>query len=90
MSTETLPVTQTLEELDFTPECEVDVLNIRNGVLVSRSPKCSNKAAWSGAAPCGHDSYFCEQHHIDCFHGYTCNICKRKDMMLATYRWVRL
>lgn len=78
------------DELDFTPECEVDVLIMRNGVSTGvYSDKCAKPAVWLGVPPCGHDAYFCEEHHYD-QRAFRCRNCGRADMMLATYRWIRL
>jgi hypothetical protein len=76
-----------LASLDFTPECEVDKLD-RYDVVIKDS-KCGKPAAWIGVAPCGHSAYFCADHHCS-QKSYMCKVCKRKDMHLATYNWVRL
>jgi hypothetical protein len=78
------------DELDFSIECEVDVLIMRHGVSTGvYTDKCTKRAAWLGVAPCGHDAYFCEEHHYDT-RAFHCHHCGRANMMLATYRWMRL
>jgi hypothetical protein len=74
----------TSDELDFTPECDVDQLT--RGV---HHDKCTKPAAWVGIAPCGHDCYFCETHHYD-QRAFICHVCGRNDLHLATYKWIRL
>lgn len=72
--------------LDFQPTCQVDVYEMK--LKVRHSP-CAQPAVWIGVAPCGHDDYFCETHHSD-QRSFMCNTCGQRDMLLATYRWIRL
>lgn len=83
MSTCVEAETQDITELDFNPVCEVEEPGWVEQV------ECAKPAVWVGTAPCGHDFYFCEQHHYD-QRRFTCHQCGRRDMHLATYRWVRL
>jgi hypothetical protein len=73
-----------VSSLDFQPPCAVTTTI--KGRVTSR---CSEPAAWLGIPPCGHEDYFCEEHHSD-GRSFTCTVCKRRDMLLATYRWIRL
>lgn len=88
--TRTQPVEDIAETHDFDPECEVDVLIVRQGINTGiRKDQCRSTAAWVGVAPCGHDSYFCAQHHYD-QRSFTCHQCGTMNMHLATYKWIRL
>jgi hypothetical protein len=80
MSTTPLDEAAITAALDFTPECEV---------IEPDGGKCCRPAAWIGAAPCGHDYYFCDHHHSD-QRSYTCHYCGSRDMLLATYLWTRI
>lgn len=91
MTTVVEPATDTVDQLDFTPICEVEerVTELVNGRHTRVVVKCSNHAAWIGETPCGHDFYFCDTHHYD-QRAFTCLVCGRRDLLFATYRWVRL
>lgn len=69
---------------DFEPDCAVTTTV--HGIV---KDKCTNPAVWLGIPPCGHDDYFCETHHAD-QRAFTCVTCRTRDMLLATYRWIRL
>jgi hypothetical protein len=76
--------------LDFEPECHVDILIVRGGCSTGiYLDKCTKTAVWVGTAPCGHDGFFCEEHHYD-QRPFVCHLCGHANMMLATYIWIRL
>ncbi len=77
------------DDLDFTPTCAVDERPKFGSVLGAKSNPCEQPAVWIGIPPCGHEDYFCEIHHSDS-RSFYCEMCGQRDMMLATYRWVRL
>jgi len=72
-----------LTSLDFPLICEVE--ETYTGEIVH----CDKPAAWIGTTPCGHDSYFCEQHRVD-QRAFTCLRCWRKNLRTSTYTWIRL
>lgn len=84
------PVEDIAATHDFDPGCEVDVLIMRQGISTGiRKDQCTSPAKWLGISPCGHDGYFCGEHHYD-QRAFTCRHCGRANMHLATYKWIRL
>lgn len=77
------PTTIILDWAQLQPICQVD--QITHGV---HHGDCINPAAWLGIPPCGHDGFFCEQHHYDS-RSFICRQCGNMTL-LAVYRWVRL
>lgn len=84
------PVEDIAATHDFEPECEVDILIMRQGISTGiHKNKCTQPAVWLGIPPCRHDAYFCAEHHYD-QRAFMCKICGRTNMLLATYNWIRL
>jgi hypothetical protein len=79
--TETDIVAAGIEDVD--PTCEVDETR-----RDAKNYKCYNPAVWVGVPPCGHEGFFCEQHHCDS-RSFKCLVCGNITL-LATYRWIRL